>query len=140
MPDKPDYVKLGELIAENAIRIDVWEPDAIDVGFFHILLKPGTDLTALKLKNAIVRAEEGSQSSMTLEDFLHEEGVAYTTLGVWLGDQGLALALIGLGKALELWDVVLPGDAGVTSRALVEQMIGMGFVLAKVGPDSILRS
>lgn len=140
MAEKTEILKLCELIAENAIRIDVSEPDAVDVGFFYIRLKPDTTLTSLKLKNAIVRAEQGSHSDMTLEDFLNKEGVSYTTLGVWLGDQGLALALIGLGKALELWDILLPGDAGITNRALVEQMIGMGFVLAKVGPDSILRA
>lgn len=136
---KPEYVKLGEMIAQNAERVERGTNGSRDVGFFAIRLYEGSDLTALRLKNAIVRAEEGSYQSMPVADLLNEQGVSYTALGAWLGDQGLGLALIGLGAELGLWDIVLPNDAGVLDGALFQQMIGMGFVNLLVGPDSILR-
>lgn len=139
--DKPEWVKLGELVAEHAVRIDAEEPDSADVGFFHVLQKPGSDLTALKLKNAIVRAEKGSFMDISLADLTGpESGTSYTTLGAWIGDQGLALALMGLGKILGLWEIVLPSTAGIYDQDLAQRMIGMGFVLIVPGPDSILRA
>lgn len=136
--DEPGIIKLGKLIANNAIRVEHDAPDAIDVGFFGIVLAPDTDLTALKLKNAIIRAEQGVDSNLTVDDLLTGE-VTYPTLGVWLGDQGLALALIGLGAALELWDVKRPQEVGVLDEHLVTQMLNMGFIFIDVGPESILR-
>lgn len=142
MAEKSEIVKLGELIVANAVQVgkgSLEVPDAVDVGFFNIVLNPDGDITALKLKNAIIRAEKGAHLDITVEDLLNEGGVSYTYLGGWLGDQGLALAFIGLGAALELWDVLLPTSVGVTDGPLVQQMMGMGFVHLLVGPDSILR-
>lgn len=130
---------LGELIVANAIRVERGTNDSIDVGFFAIKLAEDSDLTALKLKNAIVRAEAGEFQPMTLEDLSIPEGVSYTTLGVWLGDQGLALALIGLGRLMDLWEVILPTDVGIHDGLLAQQMMGMGFVQLRVGTDSILQ-
>lgn len=135
----PEYVKLGAMIAKHAERVERGTNDSRDVGFFAIRRYEGSDLTALRLKNAIVRAEKGAHQSMTVEDLLNDQGVSYTALGAWLGDQGLGLALIGLGADLGLWDVVLPSDVGVLDGPLFRQMIGMGFVNLNVGPDSILR-
>ncbi len=139
MTEKEGIDKLIDLIGEHAIRVERDTVDATDVGFFGIILKPNSDLTARKLKNALERAEQGKHINLGLDDFLQDQGQTYSTLGVWLGDQGLGLALIGLGAQLELWDVVLPTDVGVLDEALVARMIGMGFVKAVVGPDSILR-
>jgi hypothetical protein len=135
-----NYVQeLAKMVFANAERVERYTNDAVDVGFFGIKLTEGSDLTALRLKNAIVRAEKGINSSMTLADF-GEGDVSYTTVGVWLGDQGLALALMGLGKALGLWDIILPMDVGTPDSPLAQQMMGMGFVMLRVGPDSILRA
>ncbi|WNN95189.1 hypothetical protein SEA_MAGRITTE_238 [Microbacterium phage Magritte] len=136
---KSEIVKLGEMIAKHAERVERGTNDSRDVGFFAIKLAADSDLTALRLKNAIVRAEEGMYQSMPVEDLLNDQGVSYTALGAWLGDQGLGLALIGLGAELGLWDVVLPSDVGVLDGPLFQQMIGMGFVNLLVGPESILR-
>lgn len=141
MAEKSEIQKLRELIVENAVQVDLPEPDSADLGAMHIILKPKSDLTALKLKNAIVRAEKGEHQDLSVESLSDpESGVSYTTLGVWLGDQGLALALMGLGKILELWDIVLPRDVGITDEARSRRMVGMGFVMLRVSPDSILRS
>lgn len=138
MAEKSEIVKLGEMIAANAVRVERGVVDSQDVGFFGILRHPDSDLTALRLKNAIVRAEKGMHQDMPLSDMLEQE-VSYPALGAWLGDQGLALALIGLGADLGLWDILLPSSVGVTDEALFQQMIGMGYVALLVGPDSILR-
>lgn len=136
---KSGIEKLRELIIANAIQVSAGTPDSADVGFFGIVMPPDSTLTALKLKNAIVRAQQGKNEDLDLEQIAAED-ISYTRLGIWLGDQGIALALIGLGSLLELWDVVLPTTVGVVDEALYQQMLGMGFVLARVTPDSILRS
>lgn len=133
---------LADLITENAERVIPGTTDASDVGFFSIRLREGSDLTAVKLKNAIVRAETGvGDFVMSLPDFLSQEGApgpSYTQLGVWLGDQGIALAFMGLGEVLGLWKVITPLDTGITDKALFERMLGMGFVHISVPPESLI--
>lgn len=135
--------ELGKLIVENAVRVDRGTNDSIDVGFFAIIVPPDSDLTALRLKNAIERAEEGVHTNMKLADFLSQPedgspGPNYTMLGAWLGDQGLALAFMGLGNYLELWNIITPADVGVADERLYEQMIGMGFLHISVPEDSLI--
>lgn len=137
--EEPGIIKLGKLIASHALRVNADTPDATNMGFFGIMLGPDSDLTALKLKNAIVRAEQGVDANMDLQDFCAED-ISYTRIGIWLGDQGLALAFMGLGAELGLWDIVLPQTVGIVDEALVQRMMGMGFIMIRVTPDSILRS
>lgn len=137
--EKPEIIKLGELVTKNAIRVEADVPGAADVGFFGIVLAPDSDLTAVKLKNAIERAEKGAFMDIQLDKFRTDD-LSYTTLGTWIGDQGLALALIGLGNLLELWDIVMPQTVGITDEALVQRMMGMGFLMLHVPETSILSS
>ena len=40
-------------------------------------------------------------------------GPSYIELGAWIGDQGLALALMGLGSALGIWGIITPQTLGI---------------------------
>lgn len=140
MTEKTDIQKLGDLIGEHAVRVARNAPEAVDVGFFGVVLAPDSDLTPLRLKNAIERAGKGVYANLDIDLLSHPDGVSYTTLGAWLGDQGLGLAFIGLGALLDLWEVILPSSTGITDEDLFQRMIGHGFVLLRIGPDSYLRS
>ena len=56
-------------------------------------------------------------------------GPSYIELGGVLGDQGVALCLIGLGKLVGLWKAVTPEKLGF-SGAQAGQLAGQGFVNA----------
>lgn len=55
---------------------------------------------------------------------------SYIELGAWVGDQGLALQLMGLGAILELWNLLTPYTVfgKLLSPDLVMNMAGQGFV------------
>ena len=55
-------------------------------------------------------------------------GPSYITVGAEIGDQGAAFQLFALGKVLGLWDVVTPGQLGMTGEA-AKEMAGRGFVM-----------
>lgn len=56
-------------------------------------------------------------------------GPSYIELGGVLGDQGLALQLIGLGALVKLWPVITPKTMRVTGP-LAQELAGQGFVMA----------
>lgn len=130
--------KLRQMVIANAVQVEHGTPDSADVGLISILMPPDSDITARKLLNQIERAEQGVGGAMTVDDLI--DGPAYTALAVWLGDHGVALAFMGLGNLLEMWDIVKPEDEGVTDENLRQQMMGMGFIRISVGPESILFS
>ena len=53
---------------------------------------------------------------------------SYIEVGGWLGDQGLALQLMGLGWLLGLWQCLTPAMLGLEDQNLVMQMAGAGLV------------
>ncbi len=56
-------------------------------------------------------------------------GPSYLELGGVLGDQGLALMLIGLGEVLGVWKVVTPKTFGMTGEQ-ANAMAGNGMIMA----------
>lgn len=52
---------------------------------------------------------------------------SYLEIGSWIGDQGLAMQLMGLGTILGLWNLMTPKMLGLPAE-LVQQMAGMGMV------------
>ena len=53
---------------------------------------------------------------------------SYIELGAWLGDQGAALMLMGLGALLGLWEVATPKMIPGLDKPLMDMMAGQGFV------------
>lgn len=115
----------------------------IDLGFFQVSIEDAEGkptvaadefLTALR---AAFEQRTGEFADMDLEGF--RQGPSYIALGAWLGDQGVAIALIGVGALLGLWDVASPETLGITG-AEANQMRGMGFLFPSVGAGSPLAA
>lgn len=56
----------------------------------------------------------------------------YLECGGDIGDQGEALAIMGLGKALDVWDLLTPNMMPFIPEALRIEMAGRGMVSIKV--------
>jgi hypothetical protein len=69
-----------------------------DVGFFKVKARDGAD--AEKLKQLI---KANKQGEFCEADPFDGAPHSFIELGAWLGDQGLALMLMGLGAVLGLW-------------------------------------
>lgn len=57
------------------------------------------------------------------------KGPSYIEIGGALGDQGLALRLIGLGQLVGLWTAITPKTLRLTGEA-ADELAGRGFVMA----------
>lgn len=112
MSDMSDLVKY---VREHAISgtcrcgkcIDAGEDSqpeghTADLIFFQVA---NNGATAEELKSLIIDAESGEFCDVTVFDGA-EHG--FIELGAWLGDQGLALMLMGLGTVLGLWKLLTP--------------------------------
>lgn len=132
--DKP-IIDLGTMVRENVVQVGKDTEGATSVGFFSVVQKPGSDLTAEQLAEAIKAAPWGFYQDEEIERLA--QGPSYIELGAWIGDQGVALCLIGLGKILGLWDVVIPATLGIEG-AEAEQMMGMGFIMIAPGKGTAL--
>lgn len=98
-----------------------------DLVFFKVSAKPGVDVATLA---RLVRENKaGAYGDVDLFDGA-EHG--YMELGGWIGDQGLALTLMGLGSVLGLWELLTPSKLPIP-RELQLQMAGTGMlsVIAK---------
>lgn len=73
-----------------------------NVLFFVVAARPGTD--AEKLRELIKANVSGNHCNVDLFDGLPHD---YTELGAWIGDQGCALMLMGLGSVLGLWSLLV---------------------------------
>lgn len=54
---------------------------------------------------------------------------SYIEVGAWIGDQGVALMFMGLGKELGLWPIMTPKMLPGLPTSLVEQMAGQGMIM-----------
>lgn len=114
---------LYDYLHENATRVPSEDGEA-DVIFFGV--NKGPQASAEGLREAIA----AHKSEYCQCDPFDGEEHSYIELGAWLGDQGLALTLIGLGAILELWRLLTPrtilGDDIEPQQAM--QMAGQGYV------------
>lgn len=96
-----------------------------DVIFFEVSAREGADAETLK---RLVRENKAGDYGDV--DVLDGKEHNYLELGGWIGDQGLALTLMGLGAVLGVWKLFTPktllGKDGPDD--LVQQMAGQGFV------------
>lgn len=111
------------------------QPDGstADVVFFHV--KAGPEANADTLRE-LVRGHKGEWNNVDLFDGNEHN---YIELGGWIGDQGMALTLMGLGSLLGLWKLLTPRTqlGPDLSDELVNRMAGMGFVAVRAGnPES----
>lgn len=100
-----------------------------DVYFFEVAandyIPDGTELTRL------IKEHEGAFNEINLFDG-KEHG--YIELGGWVGDQGVALQLMGLGEILGLWKLMTPKMLPLP-KELQDKLAGMGMVTIQAKGD-----
>jgi hypothetical protein len=96
-----------------------------DVVFFKVAAYDNPDPATLR--QLIADNKQGSFTDVNLFDGQEHN---YLQLGGWVGDQGLALTLMGLGAVLGLWKLLTPTTMlGISpSDPLAQQMAGMGMI------------
>jgi len=114
---------LIDYLRNNAIQCAPEEADA-DVIFFGVRKGPDATADALKAAMAAHKGEFGDVNPLNGAEH------SYIELGAWVGDQGAALTLIGLGAALGAWKLLTPKTmlGGLCPPEMVQQMAGMGMV------------
>lgn len=124
-------MSLIDYLQSNSIHCKSEDADA-DVIFFGVRKAP--DATADALKSAMA-AHKGVFCEM---DPLDGKEHNYIELGGWVGDQGAALLLIGLGAALGLWKLLTPRTVlgNLCSPEMAARMAGMGMVSMQVTPTA----
>ena len=103
--------RLREFVLKHVRTISSEEPElaaqhgAVDVCFFYVTVveKPSAD----ELRSLIAAAPRGVFRDATPLDGDEYE---YLGLGGWIGDQGQALMLMGMGALLGLWVLKTPYD------------------------------
>lgn len=124
-------MKLHEYVMNNAIRCAPDGPGATDVIFFGVRKAPGATAEALKAAMASHTGE------FCVVDPLDGKEHNFLELGAWIGDQGAALDLIGLGAALGMWELLTPktvmGD--MFPHDLAMKLAGLGMVAMRAVPQ-----
>lgn len=96
-------MNLLDIIQERTSRVPLETPGSIEVGFFGLVLPP--PLPTIDALRAAIQAHRGEFCECNPLDGKEH---SYIELGAWVGDQGMALRLMGLGKALGLWNLHTP--------------------------------
>jgi hypothetical protein len=94
----------------------------VDMVFFKVAAKDNPD--ADKLRELIAANRHGEFCDLDLFDG-KEHG--YMEIGGWIGDQGAAIQLMGLGVVLGLWRLLSPKMLGLPDD-LALQMAGSGYL------------
>jgi len=105
------------------------QPDGhtADVQFFKVALKNNPDKDVL-LK--LIKNHHGEFNDINIFDGNEHN---YIEIGGWIGDQGTALLLMGLGKLLGIWELLTPSSmlGDLIPDDLKMQMAGSGMVSIK---------
>jgi len=129
------YDNLYQYIDAHVERVTEADEHTVDMVFFK--LKPAGAPQAADLKAHIAK-HEGHYGAVDLFDGKEH---SYLEIGGWIGDQGYALTLMGLGTALGLWDLLTPINMlGLTPEdPMAQQMAGLGYVSIKANPNRVLH-
>ena len=102
--------------------LDTGQLDAVDMVFFKVSAKNNPEET--KLRQLI---EDNIKGEVVDLDPWDGKEHSYLEVGGWIGDQGLALTLMGLGSILGLWKLMTPKMLPLPDE-LVMQMAGKGMI------------
>lgn len=120
-----------------------FDANFIDAGFFHVSAVDfdGRELvTVEEFTEAVGLALEFSHGEFTDISRDHfQGGLSYIELGAWIGDQGRAIKLMGLGKALGLWDLATPALLGIQGE-MAKDLLGRGMFFIIPQSDSLLTA
>ncbi len=98
-----------------------------DLVFFKVSANGGS---ADELAELVMRNRKGEFADVNLLDGNEH---SYIEVGGWIGDQGLAMMLMGLGALLGLWKLLTPKSifGNMIDEATAMQMAGSGLVSIK---------
>lgn len=99
-----------------------------DLIFFKVSAKDNPDTEKLR---ELIKAQKGEFNDCNLFDGRDH---SYIEIGGWIGDQGLALMLMGLGSVLGLWKLLTPRTVlgAACTDELAQSMAGAGYVTIQV--------
>lgn len=126
-------MKLREYVYENAIRGTCQCGRCIDAPDNPEKIQPNGH-TANLIFFEVAKSDNAEKDrfiELVEEQYPHwldGEEYNYMRIGGEMGDQGLALMTMGLGKLLGAWDLITPELLGIPGD-LVMQMAGAGFVI-----------
>lgn len=116
---------LSEYIKKSVSRVPAGsDAKATNVVFFSVLANPDAEAETLR---ALIASHKGPFGDV---DVFDGKDHSYIELGGWLGDQGTALDLIGLGTQLKLWTLLSPRTVfkDAMTDELEQQMAGSGYI------------
>jgi hypothetical protein len=113
-----------DLVEQNVV---IGPEGTRSVHFFRVGIKPGSTLTGKELRDAILDAPKGDFQDLTEKDW--RGGPSYITIGAWIGDQGIALTLIGLGAELGIISAVTPETLHITDKDMADDLAGRGYIM-----------
>lgn len=115
---------LAKYVIDNCIRgtctcgkcVDApakkFRPDGhtVDVQFFKVVLKNSdlTDTDKEIMKNDFIRLIKNNKGIYDDIDIFDGNEHNFVEIGRWIGSQGIALELMGVGELLGIWKVVTP--------------------------------
>lgn len=116
--------QLIDFIRNHCVSTSKPQDRDVDVIFFGVRAVGGPTLDGLR---AAIAAHKGEFCEL---DPFDGRPHSYIELGAWVGDQGTALCLIGLGTNLGAWDLLTPRDLvrGGGSEAEIQRLAGQGYL------------
>ena len=111
--------------ATRAVAKDDAGPYSVDMHFFIVDF---TEWSANKEEffQLLNNNEHGIFADISRQRWL--AGPSYIEVGGWIGDQGLAMRFMALGKHYEAWDIFTPGKFGIEGEK-ADQIAGGGGVM-----------
>ena len=121
---------LNNYIQAHALRLpresDI--PEAVDVVHFKVVAKPSADAETLR---ELIDQHDGEFGFVDIFDGGEH---SYIELGGWLGDQGAALTLMGMGTHLGLWQLLSPKTVlgNLVDAETEARLAGQGLICIQV--------
>lgn len=103
--------KCGNCSKNNAIpnKNNTISRPFIDVQFFKVLLKENpSDEDKKVIKNDLIQLIKNHKGEFREINLFDGEEHNFIDIGAWIGDQGLALMLMGMGELLGIWELRTP--------------------------------
>lgn len=113
--------KIHDLIREYT---QINNDDGIDVFFFRVRLRRELIEEEIEELKQLITDYQGDFSDINPLDGKEH---SYLQVGGWIGDQQLALRLMGLGALLDFWSVMQPNLLPL-SPDMRKQMAGQGYI------------
>lgn len=108
-----------------------------DVQFFKVSLKGNpSDADKQIMKIELVQLIKNHKGEFREIDLFDGEEHNFIDIGAWIGDQGLALMLMGMGELLGIWEVLTPNKVVEEFSDETKMMLAQtGYVIIRYRTD-----